>query len=319
MFRYVLFLLFFFTSIANAQLTNVGRAPFAAPKPDFPCKAFMTAMERLPEWHIAFLFNTFGTDYSCINAMIADSRLKSLEIHLINEACHRNKRCGSYEFLYNYKSVDAYNIAWEKKNPSLIRAYKKYVRPMQKMVGTLSQETQCYISGGLESNLKNRAARNMIAVTRELFPTCKIVWNPLKQSNSSVTLPRNGADVIEGHGANPGVSAPCITNLDGTDIDFPDRPSFDRKNNVDAGQELQKHIQKFANKCELAFLWISEDNCNYHSSFIDPRKRSCKLKNRQIFNHVVDEMLAASDSFAKMMKGILTVWFVKSPLFPAKP
>jgi len=268
----------------HAQLNNVGLGPFALTKSDFNCRSFFKELRPLKELHISVLFNTFGNDNRCLVRLLDDPRLKTIQIHLINEPCHRNNQCGKYEFLASVSSPAQYSKLWGNNDPSLIRKFVTYVKPVQDILETnLKENTQCLINPGLESNLNDAAAKNLIKKTRELFPACRIVWNPLAASSSTSSSLRNGSDLLEGHGSTPNIFGPCIANLDGTDIDFPSRPTpnrkiKDNKNYVQSGNPLQQYIETYANRCEVVFLWTQEMNCRNDGSggFIDPRARSCK-------------------------------------------
>ena len=104
---------------AVSGLVNVGFAPFNLTAGAFNCRGFLRATKDFPELHITFLYNTFGNDYSCLVKLLKDPRLKTLEVHLINEPGHRNGRLGSYEFLADVGSVNDYETAMRKRSSRL--------------------------------------------------------------------------------------------------------------------------------------------------------------------------------------------------------
>lgn len=266
-------------------LLNVGRAPFAIAHKRFQCRNFLNSLDNLQVLNIAFLYNTFGHKYDCIKNLMHDPRLARLEINLINEPCHRNRRCESHEFLAPIGTPQKYDQLLKAKDAKLKARFDKYVVRLQELLaGHLQDWTTCYINVGLESNVGERATKTLVQWSREAFPQCKIVWNPLKAPGKPAKAV--GADYVEGHGPGPKLIGPCITNLDGTDINFPKRTSVavktyvegQPKNWVNAGSALQSYAQEYANKCEMTFFWVVEDNCNNSgvvSGFVPPLKRGC--------------------------------------------
>lgn len=284
------------------DLINIGRATFNIQSPKFDCKSFFNSVKGIPVLYNSFLFNTFGNDNSCLTELMNDPRLAFLQVHLINEPCHRNRRCGPYEFLSKVKDPETYDKLLIKKDKKLKQRFFRYVQPVQQIVDALPPQVACVISPGLESNV-DKGARTLIAWTRQAFPRCRVAWNPLKYNGK-----RYGADLLEGHGGVINIQAPCIANLDGTDISFPQRPSRHRDPYViHSGEELQEWIQTYANRCEVAFLWTVEDNCSGNvsstpitvgnQSFIDPRKRSCKPgKVNKLITQEMKKAIKASQS-----------------------
>ena len=268
------------------NILNIGRAPFAITAPSFACDDFLNSVQNFPELHIAFLFNTFGNDFTCLNRVIQDPRTKTIMIHLVNEPGHRNKRLGEYEFLYKVKSPSDYDYQLRTQNPTLKWRFDNYVQPVVELVKTFPEHIQCIISPGLESNLSNDASKILINWTRNHFPNCKIAWNPLRNSKISVSMV--DADLVESHGKNPQLDAPCTVNTDGTDISFPDRPSFQNSEwYIKSGPELTSYVKKYASKCDVVFLWVTEDNCLRPGNFIDPRDRRCSVATESGINGIL--------------------------------
>lgn len=268
--------------VRTSGLTNVGLAIFNLTAPRFNCNGYLESTAGLKSLHVAFLYNTFGNDFSCLKRVLADPRLESIEIALINEPGHRNKRLGSYEFLFNEGSVADWNRKVQRKDPRLKNKLGKYVQPLQAVLNDhLRTTTELFINPGLESNLSDTSGRVLVAWTRELFPNARIVWNPLSARPARRRATR--ADVLEGHGLNPNLDAPCIYNMDGTDVSYPNRPALGESNHqegqsknwVQSGRPLRQLIEEYANRCEVAYVWTQESNgLSYKNGFIDPRKRN---------------------------------------------
>lgn len=273
--------------------SRIGIAPFSIAHPKFDCPSFLRSIEKQKTINIAWLFNTFGRKYACLNKILKDPRLLYIETQLINEPGHRNKRLENHEFLKKY-SISEWNRLLIRRDAKLKRSYTRYVISVQKLIQNRVPTSICLISPGLESNVSNEAGKVLIAWTRELFPDCLTVWNPIKRTSSgSVT----GADFIEQHSFDASVKIPCIVNLDGTDISFPQRISpskrfyrTGRKNWIES-TKLKNFLSKY-NKCDVVFLWVIEYNCidatKSPASFIPPTKRPC---NQTRVNNLIGNFL----------------------------
>ena len=259
-------------------LPNVGYAPFNLTANDFNCSGFLEAIQPLKELHIAFLYNTFGNDFSCLDVILQDPRLKTLEINLINEPGHRNNRLGKYEFLSTVGSVGAWNQKLKTHNKNLKQKFVTYVDPIKQFLsGRIQAHTSLLINPGLESNLSVQAGKVLISWTRESFPDARIVWNPHRVALT--TRKYVGADIVEGHGLYPALKEPCVYNMDGTDVKYNNRPALGEdsgtKNYFHSGTPLFQQLEKYANRCEVAFVWTQEGNgLSYKRGFKDPRKRN---------------------------------------------
>lgn len=263
-------------------LTNVGYAPFNLTADNFNCTGFLDATQVVEHLHVAFLYNTFGNNFTCLENLLADPRLETLEVNLINEPGHRNGRLGSYEFLASEGDVQDYDSKLRSQDAALKQRFAAYVAPLQSVLQNLDSSTQLLINPGLESNVSPEAGAVLVSWTRELFPNARVVWNPLNPSQEQLTT--TAADLIEGHGPTPNISAPCVYNMDGTDVSYPFRAAIGEadhregtaKNWVQSGPPLFQLIEELANRCEVAFVWTAEGNGidARNSNFVDPRSRN---------------------------------------------
>lgn len=286
------------TSVGGSEdeigLPNVGYAPFNLTANNFNCSGFLEATQPLKELHITFLYNTFGNNFSCLTAILKDDRLKTLEINLINEPGHRNNRLGSYEFLYDVGSVSTWNKKLTTRDKNLKQKFVNYVEPLKKVLDeNIQPHTSLLINPGLESNLSAQAGKVLISWARELFPDARIVWNPHRAALT--TRKFVSADLIEGHGLYPPIKEPCVYNMDGTDVKYHNRPALGEgggvKNYFYSGAPLFQQLEKYANRCEVAFVWTQEGNgLSYKKSFKDPRKRNHFVPTsmyKQIFKDII--------------------------------
>lgn len=281
----------------SSGLTNVGYAPFNLTADNFNCPGFLDATQSVEHLHVAFLYNTFGNNFTCLENLLADSRLETLEINLINEPGHRNGRLGSYEFLASEGSVQDYDSKLRNQDAALKQKFVEYVAPLQNALGNLSSGTELLINPGLESNVSPAAGAVLVAWSREIFPNARVVWNPLNPSQEQLTT--TTADLIEGHGATPNISAPCVYNMDGTDVSYPFRAAIGEanhregtsKNWVQNGAPLFQLIEELANRCEVAYVWSAEGNGidARNTNFVDPRSRNHNISTevyRSIFSDI---------------------------------
>lgn len=263
-------------------LTNVGYAPFNLTADNFNCSGFLEASQAVDHLHIAFLYNTFGNNFSCLQQILSDERLQTLEINLINEPGHRNGRLGSYEFLADEGSPSDFERKLLSQDAALKQKFSDYVQPLLTELKNVNSSTQLLINPGLESNVSDAAGAVLVAWTRELFPNARVVWNPLGARPGRREAA--ASDLLEGHGQYPPIDSPCVYNMDGTDVSYPFRAAIGETNHVEgqnknwvqSGPPLFQLIEEYANRCEVAFVWSAEGNgldANA-GSFVDPRSRN---------------------------------------------
>jgi hypothetical protein len=242
-------ILLFSFSLAYSE-ERVGRAYYAIQSKRWPCGESLKAFNGVGVPRLSFLWNTFGTDTSCVERFLRRRGPKVLEIHLINEVCQRNNRCGPYEFLSRIGTA-TYRRQLDRGDSKLYTRIRRLSEKVRKVILPFEGKgLHCIISPGLESNLPNKTARKLIDFVRPLFPKCDIAWNPLNGGPIEGTF-------HEMHGRAPAISPPCIANLDGEDMDI-----------VDVGLFL-----KMYRGCHSIFLWTDSYNLNTSGRFIDPRGR----------------------------------------------
>lgn len=255
------------------QSPKVGSSPYAIQQATFPCDEYINSVQNLTELHISILWNTFDTGgNSCLLRAMNLPNFRSIQIHLINETCVSSNRCGSYEFLHGL-TTDTYSFLLRTLEPTFISRLQDYAFGAGKFLeDNLSPGILCNISPGLESELSNEQARvNLIQSLRPIFPMCTFSMNP---ENSNPNQTSSGANYVELHNADAQTTPPCIANLDGEDIDFPERRTSDPMN-ISVGM-VQNYIDRNQH-CDFVYLWTREHNClpNAGQDFIDPRSRTC--------------------------------------------
>jgi hypothetical protein len=256
---------------SKAVYNNLGTGYYGMLSDNWNCDAVLKADEKRKDIKLSVLWNTFGNNTACLAKYLSTKSVSSLEIHLINEVCVRHNSCGSYEFLSGL-TASQYNSLLISKDSSLVTKLQNYIsKPSAFITSALSSSTQCYINPGLESNLTNKAAKNLIEIVKPYFPQCKIVWNPVWSPGKKIT-PIEGT-VLEQHyrGLSYTMPSPCIFNLDGEDISYPSRPAILPQNI--SSSDLKVIAQNFKN-CDLNFFWIAEYNGLTSGSVLDPRVRT---------------------------------------------
>ena len=263
-----IFLILFLTSTIAFAQNHGGLGAYAAMHKDWPCKVMMRTYNGSSQLRLSVLWNTFGKNFSCLDQWAADGRAKYLQVHLINEVCQRNKRCGDYELLANL-TTDQYRAKLLANFEPLYARIRANLKPMAEWLHA-HPTIRCALSGGLESNLNRQAYLNLVAAIKPMFPErCEWVWNPVN-NNRYGTNPIPGY-IMELHGVTPSLQPQCIANMDGVDADLPARPAIVVPNVPYS--ELPRFIASLAS-CDATFLWIAEFNGIDRGGFKDPRKRT---------------------------------------------
>ncbi len=256
-----------------------GRAPYAILDPNFSCTAYTASTQGIGDYGIAFLWNTFGNDFTCLNQELINTRVKLVEAHLINGPCLRNQNCGNYEILYGY-TVDSLKHALQIDDPDLKQKIQIAAQNLADyLLPKLGTDVACYINPILETNLQPKGTEKIQTWIAPIFNgRCNFVWNP-EGSDPGVPIP--GTTVSEGHGQFPTfANNDCIADPDGSVIS--------------SVEDWKKYF--LANKnCVAVFGWTENDNCVVpNQAWIDPRARSCAVTSQ--FLNVQQGIIAAKNS-----------------------
>ncbi len=254
----------------KTETTKIGLAAYGALNEGFPCDYLMRGFKDLPTLNLSILWNTFGKDFSCLNTWASDTRPKFLQIHLVNEVCQRNNRCGKYELL-NDVSPDDFSRMLSEDNFSLRVLLPSYFSEITAWLES-HPSVECNISPSLESNLSKKNFNKLLDMMKGRFPArCSITWNPVN-NNKFGNGPLKSQNILhELHGPSHFPQAPCIANLDGVDISLKTRESFLVENI--SYLEVPTYLSGTSH-CKAVFLWIAEFNGIAPGPFIDPRKRT---------------------------------------------
>lgn len=250
--------------------SKVASAPYGLMHPHFPFAAWWNSFEGEPTRQIQILHNTFGVDLERFRLVVQHPGTVGVEIHLVNDVCTRNDRCGRYELLHDMKPGDV-DWALRTQHPVFMQKFRQYVKEAAGMyLPLIPKSVRCYVSPLLESNVQADAARVAIAVTKELWGSqCKVVWNPNGENPAKGSY---GQDYFEEHGAQPRLGAPCIANLDGKDINLQSRKAV--LGNYINHTDVKPYVERYGH-CAMVGLWIAEYNGICRGAFVDPRERRC--------------------------------------------
>lgn len=241
-------------AIAEAAASGrVGLSVIGLLSPHYDCNAVVAAFGRAP---IAFgyLERTFGEDRRCLNRLLDHANFAAVRVHLWNGPCVRNGRCGSYETLAG-ETKDSLNRKLAAGDSALLGKLRSdAVRVRDLLKPHLRAGKRYYVSGILEHDVTDAAgARRVVQLLREVFGPLgfKIVNSPYTGASSV------GADVREGHGDRPALAAPCIADLDGTEV-----------------ADFAAYVSRYKS-CELVLGWNNQMNCLADGeAFVDPRART---------------------------------------------
>lgn len=238
-------------SSANAQSPALSTLGIC--NPTWSCKATAEAFENLSILRFGWLEQTFGESCPCVDKLLQDERPKEVRAHIANGPCLRNKRCGRYEVFYGHTIASAQRDIGREKS-RIIPKYLKVLARLRERIAKSRGPLTCYVSPVLESDFNGRTREILHTLAAPHLPGCTLVDNPLRGKCLR-------GRICERHGPTPGLSAPCIADLDGIDAKTISVLKFLRETKA----------------CDMSFIWSLGLNCNNHhtSTFVDPRKRNC--------------------------------------------
>lgn len=209
---------------------------------------------------VGWLEDSFGSKCPCANRILSSSKQKTIRVHIANSPCLRNRRCERHDIFWGYTVASA-NRAVRVKNSRLMRRFIYVVDRLKRRIEASRGGLTCYVSPCLECDLHETSRKILGSLVRSALPNCTFVDNPLKGD-----CLKNS--VCERHGNDPKLRAPCISDLDGTEL----------KTDVDIVRYYRNTMQ-----CDLRYYWSSWMNCNGGKDtspmprFTSPSERRCNL------------------------------------------
>jgi hypothetical protein len=147
---------------AAQRIRNVGIAPYAIRNRTFPCKKFFRGLRGVKKLHISWLHDSFGNKNTCLKRVLADKRLKTVHIHLLNQVCVRNRNCAWYEVLSGY-TISSLEEGLINYDAALYNKIGKFASKLQTLLDeSLQPQTRCIIDPLLEANVNDLAATKLI-------------------------------------------------------------------------------------------------------------------------------------------------------------
>ena len=237
---------------------KVGLSVIGLLSPHYDCDAVVAAFGRAPIV-FGYLENTFGNDRRCLNRLLDHGRFAAVRVHLFNGPCVRNRRCGPYEVLAGETtgSLDRKLAAGDAALLGRMRAEMVRVRDL--LAPHVRPGKRYLVSGVLEHDIRDTGgARRVVQMARDVFSPLgfRVVNSPYSGAT------RVGADLREGHGSNPTLSAPCVADLDGTEV-----------------SDFAAYANRYQ-QCAMVLGWNTEMNCLADGeAFRDPRdRRNCPTR-----------------------------------------
>jgi hypothetical protein len=258
--------------VALANICCVARAEVALSylgmcHKTWPCQSSLKAFNRVAVIKTGWLEGTFAEDCQCADTLLQDPRPKVIRVHLTNGACLRNRRCGRYE-VWAGETIASGDKKVRERNVRLLARYRKAVKVFRDRLSRSQGGLTCYVSPVLESDYGRPARRVLRSITHRYLPSCAHVDSVLRGHCLK-------GSICEKHGPEPGLHAPCISDLDGIPVEAISLQAFLRA----------------TDQCDLRFVWTGGFNCNPYSQgrFIDPRERDCSVPRGyfRLFNRVL--------------------------------
>ena len=251
-----------------------GVSFLAAQHKDFPAKrAFNKVFCDIENPALAFLWGTFGIRTDIIKRFYRCAENGVLQVYISNEVGRRKNTLYKGEFKRRW-SVHKYNQKLEKMSFLTKRAIHRRVRRIVRACEPHMQGGDVLLlCTGLEDNMTNKAARNLVEAIREITPH-EIVRNPV---GNNPQQSRAGADYLELHDAKPGVvlHRAGVWSNDGVDIDYGQpRPL---PNHVSASS-MRTALRQSRTINGARYLWIAEQQGLYGDSAHAGRPRSRRIR-----------------------------------------
>lgn len=207
---------------------------------------------------IGYLDHTFSSRTAHLNYILRRVSPYYLRVHILNTVCVRNKNCGTYERLHRF-TISSLDKAVYRKDKKVLDTFRERIL-FYKKLQTSFPKTFFLISPALEHNLSKKSWRVLADVAKEAWPDIQLVNNPL-YGNPDTYL---GA-WKEKHGNLPD-SGVHISSLDGVS-----------PYKIDVKKWLH-HTRKEV----ITFMHSSEYNCRYGDVFVDPRKRTKCVSEKEL-------------------------------------
>lgn len=231
-----------------------GIAILGVHHPRFDCRRVVRSLTPGVNYGIATLYKTFGFDRTCYDLLLADRDLRAVQIHIANEVCVRNKRCGRYELFYGH-TVRSMQRRLAKETRLLRKFRREVAEAYEFYVPSLPDRTACYVSPSLESNMKGKAAKNLLQAVGDVWAArCGVVWNPVRPTTTKGLINECHYPQECGEGA-------CVASTDGVD-----------RGSIPEDEYIA--WRKRHSNCLLVLEWRGWYNLIEPGPFIDPRFRS---------------------------------------------
>lgn len=236
--------------------------------PNFDCTGVLESFRGRPIV-TGWIENTFGASCECGERILRQRKEKIIRVHLTNSPCLRNGRCGKHE-VFAGLTVASADRKIRQKNPRILRKFRAVAERFKARLDNARGGLTCYVSPCLECDLSANARRVLFRITEDILPNCVLVDSV---HNRECLLGK----VCEKHGDNPGLSRPCIADLDGVD-----------------GKEVDlRKYRRATIDCDVRYYWEPWLNCIKLGKFVEPIERACQYPRRK-FTQIKDRLCSLS-------------------------
>jgi hypothetical protein len=246
-----------FVALATvARADNIGQSYIGLCSEKWPCNLSIAQYRSLDVIRAGWLEDTtFNQNRcACSNLLLQTAKPKIVRIHIANGTCfpERGRRCQAGE-VFAGESIKSAETKLIKRDPVLLNRLRVAAAKTAARIAKGRNISELYISPVMESSFNAAARLVTLDVIRPYFPTAKFVDNP-------VTGTCLGGYVCEKHGEKPGLSAPCISDLDGADFGKVDLIAYAQR----------------TDQCSLSLVWGLKYNLidHHNPNFVEPRKRA---------------------------------------------
>lgn len=188
-----------------------GIAALALTSPRFPCDEFLQAVNVAEFPATAFLFKTFGEDYSCLLRFLNSNthRPHLVIAYVTNETCRADRRCLEGEFRSDL-SVRELASGFERGDAAILTGYRERAKELSAILDGLGNDhTRGIVVTGLEAEWGESAERVVNAIAREEF--FEVGENPLNNKPVGIGIPELHGDITAPAGGIASEDGACLS------------------------------------------------------------------------------------------------------------
>ena len=148
---------------------TVGVSYLAAMHKRFPVETAQRSYDRLSEPALALLWGTFGKRREFVRWFMQEHPKGTVLVYLTNEWARENNLMRRGELFRNL-DLNGYNEALRRPKKKIVRALQKRTLNIKRLLERHKEQHKLILTLGLEDHFTSRAVRNLISITREVWP-----------------------------------------------------------------------------------------------------------------------------------------------------